>query len=123
MSEPARFSLRNIYLYLVCFVTLLIVIFGAVNLVRSTVELAYPDPMYYGPVFPDREGNIDPAEQERQERAARDSQRRNAVLGLVSSGTFVLIAGPVYGYHWRRIQDERPARRQQPGDPEPGDGD
>jgi hypothetical protein len=114
MSDPARFSLRSIYLYLVCFVTLLIVIFGAVNLVRSTVELAYPDPMYYGPVIPDREGTVDPAEQERQERAIRDSQRRNAVLSLVTSGTFVLIAGPVYVYHWRRIQDEWPARRKQP---------
>lgn len=109
MTHPARFSLRNIYLYLVCFVTLLIVIFGVVNLVRSSVELAYPDPMYYGPVIPDRDGNIDPVEQERQERAARDSQRRNAVLGVVTSGTFVLIGGPVYLYHWRRIQDEHPA--------------
>jgi hypothetical protein len=110
MATTDRFSLRNIYLYLVCFVTLLIAIFAAVNLVRSTVELAYPDPYYYGPVI-ERDGGIDPAEQERQERAARDSQRRNAILGLVTSGTFLLIAVPVYGYHWRRIQDERPTGR------------
>lgn len=111
MATTDRFTLRNIYLYLVCFVTLLIAIFAAVNLVRGAVELAYPDPYYYGPVVEPDGDRVDPAEQQRQEQAARDSQRRNAILGLVTSGTFLLIAVPVYAYHWRRIQDERPARR------------
>ena len=122
MAGSDRFTLRNLYLYVVCLVTLLIAIFAAVNLVRSTVELVYPDPFRFDlPVAPGEE--IDPAERERQEQAIEDSQRRDAVLGLVGSGTFLLIAVPTYAYHWRRIQYERPPRRRQPEAVEdPGDG-
>jgi hypothetical protein len=122
MATNDRFTLRNIYLYLVCFVTLLITIFAAVNLVRGVVELTYPDPyVYTAPSDPDR--GLDQAEQERQERLARDSQRRYAVLGLVTSGTFLVIAVPTYVYHWRQIQYDRPKRLRtaEPTEPEPQD--
>jgi hypothetical protein len=50
----------------------------------------------------------------------RDSQRRQTVLGLISSGALLLIAGPVYAYHWRRIQAELPSRLAPPeGSPPP----
>ncbi|MBV1856072.1 hypothetical protein [Catellatospora tritici] len=108
MSIGDRMTLRNLYLYLVCLITLIISIFAAVSLVRGTVELLYPDPGYgyYG--VPDNK--ISPEEQQRLEQQAKDSQRRNSVLGLVSSGTMLLIAVPVYIYHWRRIQSELPPR-------------
>lgn len=112
-----RFSLRSLYLYAVCFATLLITIFAGVNLVRNAVEVVYPDPMRYPaspPAVPGG-GEVDPEVVERQERAARESQRRDAVLGLVTSGTLLVIAVPTYIYHWRRIQAERAAVR--PSDP------
>jgi hypothetical protein len=109
MAARDRFSLRNLYLYLVCLITLIIVIFSAVSLVRGAVELAYPDPNYYGyEAVPDRDGELTEEEIARREQAAADSQRRNALLGIVYSGTLLLIAGPLYVYHWRRIQEERP---------------
>lgn len=107
MAVQERLSLRNLYLYLVCLVTLVISIFAAVNLVRTTVELLYPDPGFYGYGAP-REPGVTAEEQDRREQAARDSQRRQSVLGLVGSGTLLLIAGPLYVYHWRRVQAERP---------------
>lgn len=107
MAVQERLTLRNVYLYLVCLITLVISVFAAVNLVRSTVELLYPDPGYYGyEPYSDKEPGISKAEQRRREDAARDSQRRQAVLGLVGSGTTLLIAGPIYLYHWRRVQTE-----------------
>ena len=109
-----RLTLRNVYLYLVCLTTLVISIFAAVNVVRSAVELLYPDPGYYGFEAPSREPGLNAQEQRRREQAARDSQRRQAVLGLVGSGTLLLIAGPVYVYHWRRVQTERPSTSSQP---------
>ena len=39
MAIQERLTLRNLYLYLVCLVTLVMSIFATVNLVRSTVEL------------------------------------------------------------------------------------
>ena len=90
-------------------------IFAAVQLVRSAVGLAYPDPGYYGyyghPAPGDASAEeISEEELKRQEDLARDSQRRQEVLSLVSSGTTLLIAGPLYLYHWRRVQAELPFR-------------
>jgi hypothetical protein len=114
-----RLSLRSMYLYLVCVATLVMSIVAAVNLVRGAVELFYPDPGYYGFEAPGKEPGLSAEEQRRREQAARDSQRRQAVLGLVGSGTLLLIAGPVYVYHWRRVQTELSARSRQPPEEHP----
>jgi len=124
MAVQERLTLRNIYLYLVCLITLVVSIFAAVSLVRSAVELLYPDPGYYGygpaPVSVDgKESTVSKREIRRQEEAARDSARRQAVLGLVGSATTLAIAGPVYLYHWRRVQTELPPRAPLAGSPEP----
>jgi hypothetical protein len=114
VAAQDRLTLRNVYLYLVCLITLVVSIFAAVNLVRSAVGLAYPDPGYYGyhgPLPGEGSGEEISAEEiARQEEQARDSQRRQEVLSLVGSGTTLLIAGPLYLYHWRRIQSELPSR-------------
>jgi hypothetical protein len=121
MAVQDRLSLRNLYLYLVCLITLIISIFAAVSLVRNTVELLYPEPGYYGFPVPAKESGISEEDQRRQQRAARDSQRRQAVLGLVGAATTLLITGPVYVYHWRRVQTELPVRTTPPtgGEPPP----
>lgn len=121
MAARDRFSLRNVYLYLVCLITLVIVIFSAVNLVRGVVEIAWPDPSSYAYSEPVKEGDgLTEEEIAAQDQAARDSQRRYAVLGLVSSATALLIAGPLYIYHWRKIEKELPAA--EPAPPAQGGG-
>ncbi len=112
MALPERLTIRSLYLYLVCLVTLVIALFAAVELTRSTVGLFYPDPGFYGLAVP-AEG-LSEAEQQRQEELARQSQLRNDVLGVVGSATTLLIAAPLYLYHWRRVQSELPARVPQP---------
>ena len=109
MSVQDRTNQRSAYLYLVCLVTLVMVIFAAVSLVRNAVQLAYPDPGAYAfePAYgPDGKEQLDEDERERREEALRDSQRRQAAIGLVGAGTMLLIAGPAYLYHWRRVQEE-----------------
>ncbi len=115
MAAQDRLTLRNAYLYLVCLITLVVSIFAAVQLVRSAVGLVYPDPGYYEyysyPPPVDGTGEQPSAEElERQEEIPRSSQRRQEILRLVSSGTTLLIAGPLYLYHWRRVQAELPSR-------------
>lgn len=107
MAAQDRFSLRNIYLYLVCLITLIMTIFALVSVVRNTVELLYPDPG--AQVFAPKEAGVSPEEMARQEESMRESTRRWAVINLVGSGTMLVIAVPVYAYHWRRIQKELPA--------------
>lgn len=107
-----RWSLRNIYLYLVCLITLIMVIVAAVGLVRSTVDLVYPDPNVYIEKTPvDENGRpIYKAEEwEAQQESQRASTRRYAILEIVGNAAMLLIAGPLYVYHWRKIETERPA--------------
>jgi hypothetical protein len=119
VSAQDRLTLRNVYLYLVCLITLVVAIFAAVSLVRSVVALAYPDPGAYGyygyyPAEPGMEGqSIDEEERARQEQLAEDTARRQALLDVVGSATTLLIAAPVYAYHWRRVQAELPGRNGQ----------
>ena len=117
MAVQDRLTLRNVYLYLVCLITLVVSLFAAVSLVRSTVGLLYPDPGYYGyyPVEPAPGSGESLSEEEiaRQEKMAIDSQRRQEVLSMVGSATTLLIAGPLYVYHWRRVQAELPTRNDQ----------
>ncbi len=108
----SRASLRSVYLYLVCLVTLVMAIVGAVGIARGAVDLAYPDPGYYGfdaAYGPDGKSTLTEEQQAARRRDAEASQRRQAVVGLVGSAALLLVAGPVYGYHWRRVQDEHVA--------------
>lgn len=113
MTGQDRTTLRSAYLYLVCLVTLVMVIFAAVSAVRNTVGLLYPDPgsLAYEPFsVPEGEGLTDEQREER-EQAFQAAERRRAVLGAVGAGTMLLLAGPAYLYHWRRVQAElAPAR-------------
>jgi hypothetical protein len=98
MSVSSAWSLRNLYLYLVCLITLVIVIFASVNLVRAVVELAYPDPGYYitVPVSPDGKPTADRADLEMQQKYQIQQAIRSSVLSLVSSGMLLLVAEPLW---------------------------
>lgn len=103
-----RFSLRSLYLYTVCLATLLISIFSVSSAVRSSVDLAYPDPYMEMPVPVGDDLTADEIElRERDLELSRRAQRRYAVLDLIRSTTLVLVAAPAYFYHWRRAQRDR----------------
>jgi hypothetical protein len=108
MSD-GRWSLRNIYLYAVCLITLIMVIVGTANGVRNVVELAYPDPGYAYwsvPVKVPGESGMTEEELAEQERLQRAQQTRQGALNLAGNAALVLIAGPLYVYHWRKIEVE-----------------
>ena len=114
MTGQDRTTLRSAYLYLVCLITLVMVIFAAVSAVRNTVGLLYPDPGSYAfePVYgPEGKEELSDEQRDDREHAFQEAERRRAVLGLVGAGTLLLLAGPAYLYHWRRVQAElAPAR-------------
>jgi hypothetical protein len=115
-------SPRNTYLYLVCLITLIIVIFSTVNLVKAVVELLYPEPQtslaVQYPVAP-RSIEGPPEIDQKQLEEQRDMQRkwalRRAVLSLVGSAAMFLIAGPLYVYHWRKIESAARGDTSHPG--------
>ena len=116
MSDRSTWSPRNIYLYTVCLITLVIAIFATVNLVRAAVELVYPEPeprLYEVPMpirAPGAEAPAAPEVSEQQLEEQRETQRqwsiRRSILNLVGSITMLLVALPLYVYHWRKIETE-----------------
>ncbi len=106
MAFSDRFTLRSLYLYLVCFITLLISIFAAVSLVTNTVGLLYPATGYSEYGYPVVEPGLSDAERARQEQASQDAMRRQDVLDEVGAATTLLLAAPAFVYHWRKVQSE-----------------
>jgi hypothetical protein len=113
MLSNHTWSPRNIYLYLVCLVTLILVIFATVEVVKAVVELAYPEPVWDAttvakPIVPPSETpaqvQVDEAAELRQREIQRQWSQRNSLLNLVRNIAMFLVATPIYVYHWRRIE-------------------
>ncbi len=115
-----RWSIHQVYFYLVCFVTLILIIVGITNMVRSVVQIAVPIPEMEGPVMYERprvpEGNqIESTlprevmdEEMARKKAYDENLNKNQALYrplrmLMSGLAQILVAVPVYLYHWRRI--------------------
>lgn len=110
-----EWNIRTVYLYLVSFVTLMMIIFGTVDLIRSVVTIAYPPPIYTpGPLDVKYRVKNDPTitpevaeEQARLEEArARQQQHYEQARRLAWAASLLVVAVPLYLYHWRRIQRE-----------------
>lgn len=111
MAED-RWSLRNIYLYLVCLITLIMVIVAVVGLVRSSVELLYPDPGFYPEPVKVEDGGLTEEQIKDQREQQEASSRRYAILNLVGNVAMLVVAGPLYVYHWRKIEGEHVPSRE-----------
>ena len=110
-SSSSIWSARNTYLYLVCLITLIMIIVATVSLVGSVAELLYPEPQQdvgryaVKPPVPVEGGlEIDEEEIARQQEIQRQWSLRRFVLDLVRNAAMLLLAVPIYAYHWRRIQ-------------------
>jgi hypothetical protein len=90
---------RSLYLYAVCLVTLLIVIFSTVALLNAIANFAFPDPAYVDP-YAKVENAPDPALLQQQE----DNSQRQALKNIFTTFSTMAIATPVYLYHWRQAR-------------------
>ena len=112
--------IRNIYLYLVSFVALMMLIFSAADLINTALRtyiFTKADDMnyYYGPtcVVPvppagststpakGEPGCLSKEEQKKQQDEQRSSQRQSSVVRDIS---MILVAIPVFSYHWMIIR-------------------
>lgn len=87
---------RSLYLYAVCLITLMVCLFSLVSLIRSGIDSIYPDPAYVDPYA--ATPKVDSAKIAAQ---VLDQNQRQAIKSLVDSVTTIIIAGPLYLYHWR----------------------
>ncbi|MHB1419444.1 MAG: hypothetical protein ACYCX4_07605 [Bacillota bacterium] len=108
-------NIRNIYLYLVAFVTLIMIIVGTAKLIDGIVGIVYLPPNSPAPIIskPPDSTNITDAEWEarqiKDQEANIQRERYNGIRNSLTSGALILVALPVYFYHWRKIQKEAEA--------------
>lgn len=103
-------KLRNVYLYLICFVTLMMMIFGIINVIGSVTDIIFPTTYYYSPVIEknssisaDEARKIDAENKKREDENRRLENKKS----LVKNTAVFLIALPVFAYHWRKIEKEK----------------
>jgi hypothetical protein len=94
--EQPKIDWRSLYLYAVCLITLMVCLFSLVSLIRSGVNVAYPDPAYVDPyaTAPKVNSAVVAAQ-------LKDQNQRQAVKSMIDALTTLIIAGPLYLYHWR----------------------
>ena len=111
MAVQDRMTPRNLYLYLVCLIMLLVGLVAVVQLVRSAIGIAYPeDVLGYGWTAYEDEGSFGGVDEEilsAEQDAAEDSQRRSEIISTVTAGLTLVLAGGLFVVHWRRAQAER----------------
>ena len=113
--------IRAIYLYIVCLIAVVTSLISAISLVSSVVDLVYPDPYsrYYDPPTyqydyeTNRQVELPPevvAENtkmaEREAQRSEDSQRRNAIVGIVRSLVVLSFTAPLFWLHWSSASRE-----------------
>lgn len=115
-------DVRQTYYYLVCFATLIMMIIGVVRAVENTLDLAMPEEPYRPSVVdvyqrtvrpplsppdtsevPFSREELEQIADEEADRMRRQTQRR-ALRNLIGSLALILVAAPVYVYHWRRVR-------------------
>ncbi len=105
MTVP-KWNIRNVYLYLVCLITLIMLIVAVINLGNSLLGLVYPEPPYYieKPVAPTPE---DETRWEDQRELQQSQQRYYSIKRSIESLIMIVIVLPIYMYHWRKIEAEQ----------------
>lgn len=117
-----KWSIDQLYFYLVCFVMLIVIIIGITNMVQAGIELLIPIPETdysrpYPPIYekiPEREGaesqlprDVIDRELSEQENFIKEREKRNssnsAMLQFFRGLAKLLVAFPVYIFHWRKI--------------------
>jgi len=115
--------LRDIYLYAVCFVMLILVVIGLFQLVGALLAFFDPTGGVYRFPLVDGEAEIKRrladehpgateeelaalVREERERLEAEERARRNfwRLERLVNALAYIVIAFPIYRYHWRKVR-------------------
>ena len=91
-----RVDWRSLYIYAVCLITLLVVLFSTVSLINSIMNAIFPDPAYIDVyASPESKPSVELLAQQEENNQVR------AFKSIFTTFTTIAIAGPLYLYHWR----------------------
>jgi hypothetical protein len=109
-------SIRNIYFYLICLVTLFLVVGGFIAAAQNAAEILLPGKpnvplmhLYY-PEYRDGKADFNPPppaelEARRQQQEIREGHYHSYIWRrLLNSIALMIIPIPFYLYHWRQVK-------------------
>lgn len=102
--------LRNVYLYLVSFVALMMILIGLIFTVQNITDVLFPTDYYYESYPLEKEGGLTPEEQKRADENRKrneENQRTTNKKNVGKSIAVVLVALPTFIYHWRKAEQEK----------------
>lgn len=109
----AGWDIRRIYLYLVCFATLIMMIIGTVQILQGLVDFAMKPPNETAPKTMrveelTKNTKLTKAEIDKQikeeDARAEENQRYWRIRRLIDNLAMIVVASPIYVYHWRKVQ-------------------
>lgn len=103
-------KLRNVYLYLVSFVALMMILIGLIFTVQNITDVLFPTNYYYNSVPIEKSQGLTEEEKkanEENQRISDQNQRTQSKKSVAKSVAVVLVALPTFAYHWRKIEKER----------------
>jgi len=108
-------KLRNIYLYLVCFVTLMMMIAGTIGFISGITNIYFPVDYSYYETIPTEPGKEIPQNKKIKEDAKKIQEKNRSNENkrqLISSLSVVFVALPIFIYHWKKIENEKEEGKQ-----------
>ena len=91
---------RSLYLYAVCLITLLVVLFSVVSLINGLVNVIFPDPAYLDLSAPGGATKVSSPALAQQ----NSFNQRHALKSMFTAFTTIAVAAPLYLYHWRETK-------------------
>lgn len=102
--------LRNVYLYLVSFVSLMLILIGLIFTIQNLTDLLFPTNYYYDTLPIDKNRQMTEEEKkayEESQRKSEQNQRTERSKNVAKSTSVVIVALPSFIYHWRKIEKEK----------------
>ena len=93
--------IRTVYLYVICLISLFMVVGGLIAGINEIANIAFPSNYYSSSYYDNNYDSI----KERQEEERRERNRN--IKDVISSLSFVVVGLPIYLYNWNKIEKEK----------------
>lgn len=103
-------KLRSIYLYLVSFVSLMMIIMGVIFTVQNITDVMFPTNYYYEMYPAEKAGDLSEEEKQKYEENQKKYYENTIVeskKNVAKSVAVVVVALPTFVYHWRKVEKEK----------------
>jgi hypothetical protein len=103
VSKPSpgddRINWRLLYLYAVCLITLLVVLFSTISLINAIMNSVFPNPAYID-IYAKPENTPSQELLDQQNRNNQIQELKSVFTSLIT----IAVTLPLYIYHWRQTK-------------------